>query len=41
LSQALDILTTLDGVGIETASLWLAVYDPEVPFLSLELCRWT
>jgi hypothetical protein len=41
LSQALDILTTLDGVGIETASLWLAVYDPEVPFLSPELCRWT
>ena len=28
LSQALDILTTLDGVGIETATLWLAVYDP-------------
>jgi hypothetical protein len=41
LSQALDILTTLDGVGIETATLWLAVYDPEVPFLSPELCRWT
>ena len=41
LSQALDILTTLDGVGIETASLWLAVYDSEVPFLSPELCRWT
>ena len=41
LSQALDILTTLDGVRIETATLWLAVYDPEVPFLSPELCRWT
>jgi hypothetical protein len=41
LRQALDIITTLDGVSIETASLWLAVYDPEVPFLSPELYRWT
>jgi hypothetical protein len=41
MEDALKILITLAGVNLETASLWLAVYDPEIPFFSPELFRWT
>ena len=39
--EALNILTVLRGIGPATASLLLAVFDPDtVPFFSDELFRW-